>query len=145
MAEKLYSNIQGKTIKLSYIVDKAIEKIGQDTKSKAVRAVNEMRNAELQILSGQRSGKIYRKPHTKKATYQASAPGEAPARLSGRLRLSWKGQVKAEQQGDKLIVKSILLTNCKYADILESKKNRPYKDKIIQRAMPKIRQIYRQS
>lgn len=145
MAEKLYSNIQGKAIKLSYIVDKAVEKIGQDTKSKAVRAVNEMRNAELQILSGQRNGKIYRKPHTKKATYQASAPGEAPARLSGRLRLSWRGQVKAEQQGDKLIVKSILLTNCKYADILESKKNRPYKDKIIQRAMPKIRQIYRQS
>lgn len=145
MAEKLYSNIQGKTIKLSYIVDKAVEKIGQDTKSKAVRAVNEMRNAELQILSGQRNGKIYQKPHTKKATYQASAPGEAPARLSGRLRLSWRGQVKAEQQGDKLIVKSILLTNCKYADILESKKNRPYKDKIIQRAMPKIRQIYRQS
>lgn len=145
MTEKLYSNIQGKAIKLSYIVDKAVEKIGQDTKSKAVRAVNEMRNAELQILSGQRSGKIYRKPHTKKATYQASAAGEAPARLSGRLRLSWRGQVKAEQQEDKLIVKSILLTNCKYADILESKKNRPYKDKIIQRAMPKIRQIYRQS
>ena len=56
---------------------------------------DDMRNAELEVLKGQRSGRTYRKPHSK-ATYTASAPGEPPARRTGNLRMHWNGQVKSE-------------------------------------------------
>ena len=50
--------------------------VTQEAKSRGYRAANALRSASLEVLRGQRSGKIYRKPFTKKATYQASAPGE---------------------------------------------------------------------
>ncbi len=52
-----------------------------------------------QILSGRRTGRTYYVPGTKGVKYIASAPGEAPARPTGRLATSistaWTGGVTA--------------------------------------------------
>ncbi len=50
----------------------------------AVLVQNEVRKT----LTGQRTGKTYRVPGTKKKRYTASAPGEPPAVRTGRLRSS---------------------------------------------------------
>lgn len=72
-----------------------VTNINRKVVSRGVRAVNAIRNAELEVLKGQRSGRVYRKPYSK-ATYTASAPGEPPARRTGNLRMHWNGQVKSE-------------------------------------------------
>ena len=69
-------------------VEKEVKHINQKVRSKAARVNNALRNAELEVLKGQRGGKRYRKPHSKR-TYQASSPGEPPARRTGALRLQW--------------------------------------------------------
>ena len=84
----------GSSLKIA--VDKVVESVGKQVVSRGTRAVNAIRNAELDVLKGQRSGRVYRKPHSK-ATYTASAPGEPPARRSGALRLNWHGEVKRRE------------------------------------------------
>ena len=74
-------------------VSEAAAGISRQAASRGVRAVNALRNAELNVLKGQRSGKRYRK-YPYKSMYTASAPGEPPARRTGNLRLHWNGQVK---------------------------------------------------
>lgn len=121
--------------------------INRQVVSRGVRAVNAMRNAELEVLKGQRSGKVYRKPHTKKATYTASAPGEPPARRTGNLRMHWNGQVKTENSsGGGVSVIAELESQEAYAGILENGTSdmapRPYVDRIKNKAVPEIRKIY---
>ena len=70
-------------------VKEAVKDTKQEVAARAVRASNELRNAALNVLRGQRTGRVYRKPHTKHATYTASAPGEPPAVRTGMLRMSW--------------------------------------------------------
>lgn len=115
--------------------------------SRGVRAVNELRNAELEVLKGQRSGKVYRKPFTKKATYTASAPGEPPARRTGNLRLHWNGDVKGgmtARGGASITVE--LESGEHYAGYLEDGTTkmapRPFKNKIIEKAAPEIKRIF---
>ena len=79
-----------------------VAKINRQVVARGVRAVNAMRNAELEVLKGQRSGRTYRKPHSK-ATYTASAPGEPPARRTGNLRMHWNGQVKARNRKTEIL------------------------------------------
>lgn len=50
------------------------------------------------ILQGQRSGKIYMVPGAKHQQYQASAPGEAPAKRTGALASDYKPRVKTENK-----------------------------------------------
>lgn len=68
-------------------------RVNQQVLSRGTRAVNQLRNAELEVLRGKGSGRTYRK-YPYKSTYQASAPGEPPARRTGNLRLHWTGNVK---------------------------------------------------
>ena len=67
-------------------VSEAAAGISRQAASRGVRAVNALRNAELNVLKGQRSGKRYRK-YPYKSMYTASAPGEPPARRTGTDRL----------------------------------------------------------
>ena len=76
-------------------VKSQVANINRKVISRGVRAVNAMRNAELEVLKGQRSGRVYRKPFSR-ATYTASAPGESPARRTGNLRMHWNGQVNSK-------------------------------------------------
>ena len=54
-------------------VSEAAAGISRQAASRGVRAVNALRNAELNVLKGQRSGKRYRK-YPYKSIYTASAP-----------------------------------------------------------------------
>ena len=76
-------------------VNKTVTKINQQVKSRGTRVKNALRNAELEVLKGKRSGRKYRKPNSKRR-YTASAPGEPPARRTGALRLNWTGGVETQ-------------------------------------------------
>lgn len=120
--------------------------INRKVVSRGVLAVNAIRNAELEVLKGQRSGKVYRKPFSK-ATYTASAPGEPPARRTGNLRMHWNGQVKSENSsGGGVAIIAELESQEPYAGILENGSSkmaaRPFTEKIKEKAMPEIQRIY---
>lgn len=130
-------------------IKELVDDVNRQVISRGVRAVNAMRNAELEVLKGQRSGRRYRKPHTKKATYTASAPGEPPARRTGNLRLHWNGQVKSEKSsGGGVTVIAELESQESYASRLENGTRkmapRPFVDRIKEKAMPEIERIYKQ-
>jgi len=145
-----YVNKKGETVQteraIRVKVSEMTENINRKVISRGTRAVNAIRSAELRILKGQRSGKVYRKPYTK-ATYTASAPGESPARRTGNLRLHWNGQVKADSVMDGgVTVIAQLESQEAYAGALEygTKKiaPRPFVEKIQKEAEPEIRKIY---
>lgn len=124
-----------------------VEEINRKVISRGVRVVNAMRNAELEVLKGQRSGRVYRKPFTKHATYTASAPGEPPARRTGNLRMHWNSQVKSEgASGGGVAIIAELESQESYAGYLENGTSkmaaRPFSEKIKEEAMPEIRRIY---
>lgn len=130
-------------------IKEQVSEVNRKVISRGVRAVNAIRNAELEVLKGQRSGKVYRKPFTKHATYTASAPGEAPARRTGNLRMHWNGQVRSENSSNGgVAIVAELESQEYYAAILEngnSKRNlepRPFVEKIKEKAMPEIQKIY---
>lgn len=150
-------------------VKEQVADINRQAVSRGVRAVNALRNAELEVLKGQRSGKVYRKPGTygkmSKATkkllgdydhklkggqlYRASAPGEPPARRTGNLRMHWNGQVKSENaSGGGVTVVAELESQEPYAAALEhgtpKMAARPYVEKIKEKAMPEIGRIYKE-
>ena len=114
-------------------------------KSCAVRASNELRNSALFVLRGQRSGKRYKKPHTKRAYYTASAPGEPPAVRTGMLRMSWGMKAIGDGKGT---YTAGIYTDVPYAETLESGnsrvKARPYRQKVIERAAPKVTAIFKE-
>lgn len=153
-------------IKIKPEIDKIVDQINHEAKSRAFRAANELRNAALNVLRGQRSGRVYKRPFSK-SIYTASAPGEPPAMRSGNLRLSWKPRTGSETAGSGLTVRPAIITDVKYAPILEEGydgqvqkqkklkqggtktisyhltiKPRPFEEPIIEAAKPKIKQIY---
>lgn len=121
--------------------------INRQVASRGVRSVNAIRNAELDVLKGKRSGKVYRK-YPYKTSYTASAPGEAPAKRSGSLRLHWRGNVKCNNNSSGGIkVSAVLESQEDYAGYLENgtrrmKGARPFLDKIKEKAIPEIKKIY---
>ena len=136
-------------------VSEMTKDINRQVASRATRAVNELRNAELDVLKGQRSGRVYRR-YPFKTKYTASAPGEPPARRTGSLRLHWTGTVETRPKGSGMEVTAVLERGEKYAAPLEygatySKRAhytmapRPFHDRIVERAKPKILQIYEAS
>ena len=117
--------------------------INQQAASRGARGVNAMRNAELEVLRGQRSGRVYRK-YPFKSRYTASAPGESPARRSGNLRLHWNGRVWSSGTCIYLVLES----GEKYAGYLEKGTRkmaaRPFMDKIAEKAQPEVAAIFRE-
>ncbi len=153
-------------IKIKPEIDKIVDQINHEAKSRAFRAANELRNAALNVLRGQRSGRVYKRPFSS-SRYTASAPGEPPAVRSGDLRRSWRQKTASESTGKGLTVKPAITTDVKYAPILEDGydgevekdikkkdgttktikyhltiKPRPFEEPIIDAAKPKIKAIY---
>ena len=125
-----------------------VANVNRQVVSRGTRAVNAIRNAELEVLKGQRSGRKYRKPFSK-ATYTASAPGEPPARRTGNLRMHWNGEVKTEgATGGGVQVIAQLESQESYAGYLENGTSkmaaRPFVDKIKEEATPEIERIYKE-
>lgn len=131
--------------RLKVAVDDTVKKINLEVASRGMRAVNAIRNAELEVLRGKRSGRVYRKPHTK-SHYTASAPGEPPARRTGNLRLNWNGTVESSSTGSGLRVTAVLESQERYSTYLENGTRRmaprPFKQPISEKAMPEIERIY---
>ena len=146
------------------------DKVTEEAKSRAVRASVELKNAELKILGGQRSGRWYKVPGTyrkqkHKSTgeiksgvyYQASAPYESPAVRLGALRLGWTIRPQATALSNNLFVVTpqifsiVRLPNGRLlADLLENGSEdgkiapRPFEGKIKQLAFAKITAIYKE-
>ena len=116
-------------------------RVNRQVLSRGTRAVNQLRNAELEVLRGQGGGRVYRKPHSK-ATYTASAPGQPPARRTGNLRLHWSGNVTGG--GGNINIE--LESQEHYAGYLENGTSkmapRPFKERITQKALPAIKAIF---
>ena len=126
-------------------IDKLVDQINFEAKSRAFRAANELRNSALTVLRGQRSGRVYKRPFSS-SKYTASEPGEPPAVRSGDLRRSWRQKTASESTGKGLTVKPAITTDVKYAPWLDEGTDRvaprPFEDPIIEDAKPKIKAIY---
>lgn len=85
----------GIDIRIESHVDAVINKIDAMVEQRMLEAMNHVRNATVEILSGTRSGRIYNVPGTHRQ-YTASSPGEPPAVQMGDLRKSVKGGVEKE-------------------------------------------------
>lgn len=130
-------------------VSEMTKDISRQVVSRATRALNELRNAELDVLKGQRSGRRYRK-YPYKSKYRASAPGEPPARRTGALRLHWNGKVETRPAGNGVTaVTAVLESGETYAPFLEHGTSRmaprPFHDRIMEKAKPNILRIYEAS
>lgn len=134
-------------IDLEGAVNEIVEEITYQAKSRAFRAANELRNSALTVLRGKRSGRVYKRPFSK-SKYTASAPGEPPAMRTGNLRMSWRPQSASERIGNTVTIKPAITTEVKYAPYLEEGTDRmaprPFKDPIIEKAMPRISQIFKE-
>ncbi len=149
------------------IVKDQVAEINRKVISRGMRAVNALQTAEKEVLSKQGTGRIYKKPGTygkrpTKATrkllgdyghklkggqlYRASAPGEAPARRTGNLRLHWNGEIKSERSSGGVAILAVLESGERYAAALENgtpkMAARPFMEKIKAEAMPEIQKIY---
>lgn len=129
-------------------VEKTEKHVREKVKRRGYRASNEISSATQLVLTGKRHGRVYRQAHKK---HIASAPGEAPAVDTGNLRLSFGRMVTAiKDSGRKMTVHSSARSNVKYAGVLEEGRKdghivaRPYKEKVLQRALPKVKKIYRE-
>ena len=126
-----------------------IIEIRRQLPDRAYRSANELRNASLLVLRGQRNGRRYRVPATRKY-YTASAPGEPPAVRTGVFRMSW--QPKALQRGGdtyrSLIESRTKANGYVLGALLEDGTShmaaRPHHDAIKQKALPKIKRIYKE-
>lgn len=134
---------------IAWIADQICTEIRHQMESRAYVAANELRNAELEILRGQRGGRIYGVPGTKRK-YQASAPGQPPAVRTGAFRLSWQPQAYVMFGSYISRIESDLQVGTRRSytlgDLLENGTSnmapRPHQDKILEKAEPNIVRIY---
>lgn len=113
-------------------VDSEIQRVNQKVITRAPRAVNAIRNAELKVLSGNKS---------------PSPPGSPPGRRTGHLRLAWTGGSEVTGGGGKGIAINVWLeSGSHYAGYLEDGTRkmaaRPFVDKIKVASAPKIIAVY---
>lgn len=125
---------------LSIVVHTVVDKVDRQILGRGFRAANALRNAELEVLNGQGGGRIYKKPGG--GTYQASAPGQPPARRSGKLREAWSMDVSGGNGNCHVE----LISDTHYAKYLENGTSRmaarPFVDRIAQKARSEIISIY---
>jgi HK97 gp10 family phage protein len=132
---------------ISMEVEKKVTAIGSEMKARAVRGSRALKNAELNVLRGQRGGRVYKKAF-KKSRYTASAPGEPPAVRSGKLRRSFRPASRTYDNpfGGAASVTISIETDTHYAGYLEDGTSkmaaRPYVEQIKQEALPEITRIY---
>lgn len=147
------------------------ERIHHQMESRSYLAANELKNASMLVLRGQRHGRVYNVPGTGRVKYYkrgsrdgkhkagtatityrkytASAPGEPPAVRTGAFRLSWQPTAKVVYGSYISRIESSLRTeNGRYllAELLEEgtpkMAPRPYTDLIAEKARKPIERIY---
>lgn len=160
------SSVSYKGPSLEEIVKSANDSVKHQLESRTYRASNELRNSALIVLRGQRSGRRYKVPGTYRRQrdktdgkmkrgryYTASAPGEPPAVRLGHFRESWQTDPRYSNAFNAYwarIKSDIRTDDGKYVlgEILEEGTSRmaprPYKDRILQHAEPKVVRIYKE-
>lgn len=135
---------------LEEIAKTVTTEVQHQMESRSYRAANELRNSALMVLRGQRGGRRYRVPGTKRH-YTASAPGEPPAVRTGNFRISWQPTAQVVFGSYISRIESDRRTdNGRYTlgEILENGTPggrvapRPHHDRIKKHAEPKIVRIY---
>jgi len=120
-----------------------VGKVDKTLPTQVMRACHAVREEWLDVLSGNRGGRTYRVPGTRR-TYTASAPGEAPASRLGDLRRSIRVQPRIEPGRIQARVGSPL----EYAAHLEYGTRRmaprPHLRTAYERARPRIEEIFRE-
>lgn len=136
------------SVPLQVTADEAVEHIKHEMERRSYLVANELRNSALEVLRGQRSGRRYKVPGTRRK-YTASAPGEPPAVRTGAFRLSWQPTASVVYGSYISRIESDLPTDNGshiLGDILEEGTSRmaprPYKDLILEKAEPEIEKIY---
>ena len=148
---------------LESIVGDITTEIQHQMASRSYQAANELRNSALMVLRGQRSGRRYKVPGTYRRQrdkvdgkmkngryYTASAPGEPPAVRTGTFRNSWQATARGPIFGSYIsrIESDATTDNGRHnlGEILENGTSRmaprPYVDRILDDATPKIVKIY---
>lgn len=130
-------------------------RVGAQLSARAQLASMALHEAVLVVLSGDRTGRWYRVPGTKKR-YQASAPGEAPASRTGHLRQNFlpAPSLKTQFVGGYPVQVAMprISTSVRYAHFLDPEEGqpeptrmerRPFRAPAVAAAWPRIRQIYR--
>lgn len=160
-------------------IDRIISRINAQVKyteseiqKRLPEAVNELRNSELIILRGQRSGRRYAVPGTGRKTkkgkrvrmahYKASVAGEAPAARTGIFRESWQ-EKPVLYDGEKYVGGLYIPEGKKYKKEIDPKETeindvamyleygtprmapRPYVERILEHALPKVKRIFGRS
>lgn len=136
--------------------------ITHEMERRSYLAANELRNSALMVLRGQRSGRRYKVPGTYRRQrdksdgkmkrgryYTASAPGEPPAVRTGTFRNSWQPTAKKVFGSYISRIESDATTDNgrhNLGEVLEDGTSRmaprPYQDRILEHAEPKIVRIY---
>lgn len=145
------------SIKIEVIAETTVERIKSQMSVRSVRAANELLNAKNLVLRGKRSGRTYRVPNTRRK-YRASSPGEPPAQRTGQFRQQWDsksfgvGGTSGSYEAHSQIESSVRTDGGKYllGEILEEGTpggkiaSRPYQEKIVEKAKPKVVKIYKE-
>lgn len=165
------SDLDNISYQIESMVKEVNERITHGMKARSYSVANELRNSSQMILRGQRSGREYIIPGTGRMKYtrsgpkagtatitykryRASAPGEPPANRLGGFRMGWQPRTESTGSGDTLSVRSMIensvrTDNGKYllGEILEEGTSkmapRPYKERILTHAKPRIIKIYK--
>lgn len=149
---------------IKYIKEDIEDRIFEHMMRAGNLASMELKNASMLVLRGQRHGRRYNVPGSGRVTYRkrdktarvsyrqytASAPGEPPAVRTGAFRLGWMPETKIEGGGKRIISRirnTQKVDNGRLlGDILEEGTGRmaprPYKEKVLSKALPKIRRHY---
>ena len=129
----------GVKIEFKRNLNKVIDALDSIAGQRMTEACIHVQNKTKEKLSGDRSGRTYRVPGTKK-TYTASAPGEPPAVATGQLRSSIKYRIVGDMR-----VTGEVGSGLKKAPMLEfgtkKMKPRPFLRPTFQEELPKIKEI----
>ena len=118
-------------------VNSLVLELNANARSRARRGVNLLRNAALEVLGQNGSGRVYGK-------HVASAPGQPPAPDTGNLRRNWRQAVLAYPNGKGLGINihMRITSDMFYADFLEHGTRkmaaRPHRERIKSKARPQI-------
>ena len=124
---------------LEIAVREIVQEINAAALSRADRGLNLLRNAALDVLGHDGSGRRYGK-------HVASAPGQPPAPQFSSLRNNWHQQKLAQGHGGGVRIIMRIKSNVAYSKFLEHGTSRmlprPYHDRIKNKAKPQIASLF---
>lgn len=142
--------IFGETVaKLDSILLEKQDSLEKEVKKRSETVAEEMEKQLIRMISGSGSGRLYSLGGG--VTYRASAPGEAPAKRTGRLVSSYTPVKEVETGGKEVVFRagteSALRTGSYLlADLLEQgtapMAPRPYREKVLEMVMPYGIRVY---